>query len=123
MATDVEVTRYLLDGKAANKSASISFLKCLLCHFQLFHLVGLPQQLEIFAVQIIAGWVETPLFDWTDIGVVGHHDILQVQGDDLAWEFGELYVNIDAEYAEMYLSSLRVNNRSIEIIELSGWLK
>lgn len=55
MATDVEVTRYLLDGKAANKSASISFLKCLLCHFELFHLVGLPQQLEIFAVQIIAG--------------------------------------------------------------------
>lgn len=65
MWTYMKVTRYLFDSKWSHQSASIIILKCCFCHFKLFPLVRLPQQLKIVTVQSLSIWIQSVFLYWT----------------------------------------------------------
>jgi len=96
MAADVEVAGHLFDGEGTHQSAPVLVPECLPHHLHLPHRVLLPEQLKGALVEVVALLVEPPFLDRTDIGVVRDHDVLEVEGDDLAGEGGELDVEVDA---------------------------
>lgn len=96
MAADVEVPGHLLHSEGALDAAPILTIESMLGHLVLFHLVRLTQQFEIPGIQVVTIGIQTELLDGPDVGVMRHHDILQVEGDDLAGEPRELYVQVDS---------------------------
>ena len=97
VAADVEVPGHLLDCKGADEPAAVLVLDCLSHCFQLPEGVLLSEELVASPIEVGAIAMEPPLLDRADVGVVGDHDVFQVETDELAGEGGELDVDVDAE--------------------------
>lgn len=96
MTADVEVSRSLLNSECAFELAAILVLECVLCHVILLIDVVFLEEFEVGGVEEIAIGVESPFLNGTDVGMVSEHDVLNVEGNDLAWESGETDVEIDS---------------------------
>lgn len=97
VAADVEVPGHLLDCKGADEPAAVLVLDCLSHCFQLLEGVLLSEELIASPIEVGAIAMEPPLLDRADVGVVGDHDVLEVETNELAGEGGELDVDVDAE--------------------------
>jgi hypothetical protein len=58
--------------------------------------VLLSEELVASPIEVGTIAVEPPLLDRADVGVVGDHDVLEVETNELAGEGGELDVDVDA---------------------------
>jgi hypothetical protein len=58
--------------------------------------VLLSEELVASPIEVGTIAVKPPLLDRADVGVVGDHDVLEVETNELAREGGELDVDVDA---------------------------
>ena len=97
VAADVEVPGHFFDSEGADESAAVLVLDCFSYCFQLLEGVLLSEELVAPSIKVGTIAVQPPLLYGADVGVVGDHDIFEVETDEFAGEGGELDVDVDAE--------------------------
>lgn len=109
VATDVEVPRHFLHGETAIDPASLLVHQCLLHDLHLLVGVVRLEDLEVSGINVVALCCQPVFLDGGNVGVMGQHDILQVEGEELtgkSWEF-DIQGNADSNslYVIYYLVS------------------
>lgn len=94
---NVKVPRYFFYCEGADESAAILVLDCFSYCLQLPKGILLSEKLVAPSIKIGTIAVQPPLLNRAYVGVMGDHDIFEVETDELAGEGGKLNVDIDAE--------------------------
>lgn len=120
MTADMEITWNFLNSELTNKSTSVSIFEGFLSHLILFHLVRFSQQLKISGVNVSSCCIKSVFFNWTNIGMMWHHDILQIQGNYLTWETREFNIDVDPKTLDictLVISEWRVHPNLCWLLE------
>ena len=103
----MEIARYLLYREVAFDPTAQILTEGLFCHLELSLRTGLAQKLEICAVvKGTAVGVEPVLFDGGDIGTMGQHSILDIEGDDFTGKSGHQNVKMHPRHKKRGTSFL-----------------